>query len=143
MYAAKHANDPGFRYNCVLDAAVCGMSTEREMFALTNPNGNSMIGMETDAVAPSILKILSGEADIKVLPSGTNFLSKEGTPLSRLRIGRKGTTANTHYIVSKDEVMSGLETAEPVGNSNLTAEDIIGQLQELFQRINEIGLIKN
>ena len=143
MYAAKHSNEPGFRYNCVLDAAVCGMSTERQMFALTNPDGNSMIGMETDAVAPSILKILSGEADIRVLGSGTNFVSEDGKLLSRLRIGRKGTTANTHYIVAKDEVTSGLEPAQPVGNSSLSAEDIIGQLQELFQRINEIGIVKN
>ena len=143
MYASKHSNDPGFRYNCVLDAAVCGMSTERQMFALTNPDGNSMMGMETDAIGPSLLKILSGETDIKVLPSGTSFLSKEGELLSKLRIGRKGTSANVHYIVSKDEATSGLETVQPVGNSNLTAEDIVGQLQELFQRINEIGLIKN
>ena len=113
------------------------------MFALTNPDGNSMMGMETDAVGPSLLKILSGETDIKVLPSGTSFLSKEGELLSKLRIGRKGTSANVHYIVSKDEATSGLETVQPVGNSNLTAEDIVGQLQELFQRINEIGLIKN
>jgi len=141
MYAAKHSNEPGFRYNCVLDAAVCGMSTERQMFALTNPDGNSMIGMESDAVGPSLLKILSGEADIRVLPSGTNFVSKDGKLLSRLRIGRKGTSANVHYIVSKDEVTSGLEEAQPVGNSSMKAEDFVRQLQELIQRIDKVSTV--
>jgi|14BtaG_2_1085337.scaffolds.fasta_scaffold00043_16 hypothetical protein len=141
MYAAKHSNEPGFRYNCVLDAAVCGMSTERQMFALTNPDGNSMIGMETDAVGPSLLKILSGEADIRVLGSGTNFVSEDGKLLSRLRIGRKGTSANTHYIVAKDEVTSGLEKAQSVGNSSMKAEDFVRHLQELIQRIDEVSTV--
>ena len=149
-YRAKQKGEEGMRYNMAVEAAISGMSTERQAFILTGSKGTYM-SMESDVAGKAIAGILGigGEPPMKMkfTQNQTQFLDENGKIISSVSLRRKGTTPSQFFIVDKEFAKNNMKRVEskeePVGNSNLTAEDIVGQLQELFQRINEIGLIKN
>ena len=141
-YRSKHSDTPGMRHNMAIEAAVTGMSTEREAFILTGSKGTYM-GMESDVAGAAIAKIMNPETKMEFTTTKTKFM-EDGRELCSLSLRRKDATASQFLIINKDfarENLKLMDEEEPQLESALHAKDFVRQLQELIQRVNEVSVV--
>lgn len=138
-YRAKNSNNPSMRYNMAIEAAVTGMSTEREAFILTGDRGTYM-GMESDVVGSALSQIIGG-AEMKFTATKTKFMSEEGVEICNISLRRKETTASQFFVVSKEFAKDNLKLVAENVDESLRAEDFVRQLQELIQRIDKVAFV--
>ena len=140
-YRSKNANTPGMRYNMSIEAACTGMSTEREAFILTGSKGTYM-GMESDVAGAAIAQIMSG-AKMEFTTTKTKFMV-DGREICSVSLRRKDTTASQFFIINKEFARENLKRMDgkKVTKEGLSAEDFVGKLQELIQRIDEVSIVQ-
>ena len=140
-YRSKNADKPGMRHNMAIEAAVTGMSTEREAFILTGSKGTYM-GMESDVAGAAIAKILDPNTKIKCTTTKTKFMV-DGREICSVSLRRKDATASQFFIIEKEFARENLRLMDEdeVKEENLSAEDFVRQLQELIQRIDEVSVV--
>ena len=140
-YRSKNANNPAMRHNMAIEAAVTGMSTEREAFILTGSKGTYM-GLESDVAGAAIAKILNPGTKMEFTTTKTKFMV-DGREICSVSLRRKDATASQFFIIAKEFGRENLRLMKDgeVKNSSLSAEDFVRQLQELIQRIDEVGIV--
>ena len=138
-YRARNSKNPGMRYNMAIEAAVTGMSTEREAFILTGDRGTYM-GMESDVVGSALSQIIGG-AKMEFTATKTKFMSEEGEEICNISLRRKETTASQFFVVSKEFAKNNLKLVAGSVDESLRAEDFVRQLQELIQRIDKVAFV--
>ena len=139
-YRAKNKNKPGMRYNMAIEAAVTGMSTEREAFVLTGEQGTFM-GLESDVAGAAVGQIIGG-AKMEFTSTKTKFMSEEGKELCNVSLRRKDATASQFLVISKEFARSNLKPVSPTGkNESLRPEDFVRQLQELIKGIDKVSFV--
>ena len=141
-YRSKNSDKPGMRHNMAIEAAVTGMSTEREAFILTGSKGTYM-GMESDVAGAAIGKILDPNTQIKCTTTKTKFMV-DGREICSVSLRRKDATASQFFIIEKEFARENLKLMgedEAKNESVLHAKDFVRQLQELIQRVNEISVV--
>ena len=140
-FRAKHKGEPAMRYNMAIEAAVTGMSTERQAFILTGSRGTFM-GMESDVAGRAVSQILDPDTKVEFTGTKTKFMDADGKEFASVSLRRKGTTPSQFFIVNKDYAKEGLRKVEKkVGNSALRAEDFVRQLQELIKGIDKVAFV--
>lgn len=139
-YRAKNKDNQGMRHNMAIEAAITGMSTEREAFILTGSKGTYM-GMESDVAGAAIAQIIGG-AKMQFTTTKTKFMV-DGREICNVSLRRKDATASQFFVVNKEFARENLRLMGEgeVKESTLSAEDFVRQLQELIQRIDEVGVV--
>ena len=142
-YRSKNKNNEGMRHNMAIEAAITGMSTEREAFILTGSRGTYM-GMESDVAGAAIAQIIGG-AEMKFTTTKTKFMV-DGREICNVSLRRKDATASQFFVINKEFARENLRLMgeeEIKKESALSAEDFVGQLQKLIQRIDEVSVVKH
>ena len=152
-YRKKHENDPALRYHLGVEAAITGMSTQRQGFAATSDEG-TYVGLESDVAGAFVMGIVGvGEDEppkMRFTTGGIYFYNeieedgktrqenlgnltmrlKEGSPSQFLNIDNSYIHARTRKLEPGEtmgEYQKGTRKVE-----SLTVEDLIWKLQELL-----------
>jgi hypothetical protein len=161
-YRNKHKNDEGMRYAMGLEAAMCGMSTQRQPFVIGDgQTGDNYLGLESDVAGQAIAGIFGFGWDsplqMSVTQTGITFKDSEGRTIGNLNRRFKDGRSNGFFTVSTEwakEQLTNIGRGGPgegrgqalgpqVGNSSMKAEDFVRQLQELIKGIDKVFPVEN
>ena len=161
-YRNKHKNDECMRYAMGLEAAMCGMSTQRQPFVIGDgQTGDNYLGLESDVAGQAIAGIFGFGWDsplqMSVTQTGITFKDSEGRTIGNLNRRFKDGRSNGFFTVptewAKEQLTNigqggpgegrGQALGPQVGNSSMKAEDFVRQLQELIKGIDKVFPVEN
>ena len=151
-YRNKHKNDKGMRYAMGLEAATCGMSTQRQAFVIGDgQTGDNYLGSEGDVAGQAVAGIFGfgwdAPLEMSVTQTGITFQDSQGRTIANLNRRFKDERSNGFFTTSlswaKEQLTNIGRRDLKEDNSAMKAEDFVRQLQELIQGIDKVATVQN